>query len=519
MKQDVASFLTTRRRFLGTSAALLGGLTLGCASTNAQNTPAPVANNTGKKPLNIVLVNTDDQGVQMGAYGDPLARTPNLDALAARSVLFENGYVTQASCSPSRSSFLTGLYPHQNGQIGLANLGYRMDEGVVNLPQLLHDAGYYNVILGKLHVNPESAFPFDFAQKDGKKTWDVRGLAQTVGEQIKAAGDKPFFFYVNYLDPHTPFQDSYQGIPETPQTPAQMKPFPFVPVPADELNPGVREQMAGYYNGIARADAGIGLLLDELKKSGHENDTLIIFIGDHGAPFTRAKNSTYEAGLKVPFIVHWPGQTQGHRDARLVSTIDIMPTILDAAQVKAPQGLPGASMRPLMAGGQTPWRTTLSAENNAHGSESWFPQRTIRDARFKLIYTINPGKNPKPVGDGGKPWLNLVKEQATKDGTLAGEVFSRQLEIPQWQFYDLQSDPWEFHNLAGEPQFAADEKRLKAELTRWRVETRDPLLDPQYLAAINAAHAASDKPRFDDKKWDETKPAVQIPTLEKALRM
>ena len=466
--------------------------------------------------MNILFITADDMGIEMGAYGDRQARTPHLDALAARSVQFMNGYVTQASCSPSRSSFLTGLYPHQNGMIGLAHRGYRMDDGITTLPQELKKAGYYNAIIGKLHLEPQDQFPFDFRQTNARATWDVAGVAAMLGEQIAAAGDRPFFVYLNYFDPHIPFHDSFNGIPAHPMKPATVAPFPFHPIAGEQLTPAVREQIAGYYNGIARVDAGVSMVLEVLERSGHADDTLVIFVGDHGAPFPRAKGSTYEAGLKVPFLVHWPGQTKPHRDERLVSTVDLMPTILDAAQIEASRNLPGASLRPLMAGALAPWRTTLAAQNNAHSPKAWFPQRTIRDARYKLIYTVNAGKNPNPFSDGGQLWSEFIGA-TSEQSPLAAQVFAVQLETPAWQLYDLRNDPHEFHNLAGQTAFAATEKRLRAELFRWRLQTRDPLLDADYLVALNRAHAQSGGEQFDGEKWVRNAPQAEMPKSEAAL--
>ena len=187
-----------------------------------------------------------------------------------------------------------------------------------------------------------------------------------------------------------------------------------------------------------------------------------------------------------------------------------MPTILDAAQVAIPPGLAGASLRPLMKGDEAKWRVTLGAENNAHGAESWFPQRTIRDARYKLIYTLNPGVNPKPVGDGGKPWRAFV-QAAMERKPLAAQVFALQLAVPAWQLYDLQTDPHEFHNLAGQAAFATVEKQLRAQLFEWRAQTRDPLLDPNYLAALNRAHANSKGAQFDGQAWYGNEPKAVMP--------
>ncbi len=490
----MTSFLS-RRRFIGTAgAALAAGALTRCSLAQTPPSKAP--------RLNILLITADDLGMQLGCYGDTLARTPNLDALAEQGVQFQNGYITAPSCSPSRSSILTGLYPHHNGHWGLANFNYRMHDGIPTMPGLLRQAGYYNAIIGKLHVNPADAFPFDFSKTDATKTWDVKWVAQTAREQMQAAQQqsKPFFLYVNYFDPHTPFHDQFEGVPAKPHTPAQMRPFPFHPV--DELNKGVREQMAGYYNGIARVDVGIGLLLDELKNAGRDRDTLVIFIGDHGAPFPRGKNAVYEAGIRVPYLVLWPGATTPHRDDHLVSAIDFLPTVLDAAGVKLPAPLPGASLRPLLTGKEAPWRQVLGAENNSHGSRDWYPQRSLRDGRWKLIHTLLPDRpNPKITPSGGEPWIDLTK--SPPKGSLGAQVFATHRNAPQWQLYDLQNDPREFRNLAGKPEHTAIETRLRAQLEAWRRDTDDPLRDPAQLAAITKAHDEGTFVRSGTKKEEE----------------
>ena len=122
---------------------------------------APTCSALGRP--NILLIVSEDNGPEPGTYGDPCARTPNLDKLSAEGVRFDRAFVAQAGCSPSRASFLTGLYPHQNGQLGLATWGFRMySEDTPNVVRSLKEAGYRTWLVGKLHVNPESAFPFDF---------------------------------------------------------------------------------------------------------------------------------------------------------------------------------------------------------------------------------------------------------------------------------------------------------------------------------------------------------------------
>ena len=178
---------------------------------------------------NILLITADDLGCQLSCYGEKRFRTPRLDALAAEGVRFENFYVAQSSCSSSRSSLLTGRWPHQNGQIGLAHLGFTMHPGQPNLPALLKAAGYRTGIIGKLHVEPAADFPWDWMPAKEKMaappTRNVRWVAEQSREFLasaKASG-QPFFYYVNFFDPHGPYTpdvNQVDGVPENRCAPA-----------------------------------------------------------------------------------------------------------------------------------------------------------------------------------------------------------------------------------------------------------------------------------------------------------
>ncbi|MFM7973684.1 MAG: sulfatase-like hydrolase/transferase, partial [Pirellula sp.] len=157
-------------------------------------------------------------------------RTPHLDRLAAQGVRFERAFVPQAGCSQSRASFLTGLYPHQHGQIGLATWGFRVyRDDIPNLPRSLKEAGYRTGIIGKLHINPESAFPFDFHEiKSGnfarKELPDYSRHAST----FIHAGDQPFFLSVNYPDAHDTWLRQVNGLPAEPQTADQVQAMSYM---------------------------------------------------------------------------------------------------------------------------------------------------------------------------------------------------------------------------------------------------------------------------------------------------
>jgi N-sulfoglucosamine sulfohydrolase len=244
------------------------------------------------------MIVSEDNGPELGCYGDRFARTPHLDQLARQGILFNRAFVPQAGCSQSRASFLTGLYPHQHGQIGLATWGFRLyRDDTPNLPRSLKAVGYRTGILGKLHVNPETAFPFDFSEIP-TANFARKDLSNYTkfAESFITSDDRPFFLSVNYPDAHDPWIRQIDGLPKNPINGSEVQAMSYMGI--DPL--GMREMVADYYNSIARLDALVGDLLDALDRSGKAKDTLVIYIGDHGADMLRGKRTCYDGGLRIP---------------------------------------------------------------------------------------------------------------------------------------------------------------------------------------------------------------------------
>ncbi len=438
-------------------------------------------------PSNVLLVIADDLGVELGCYGDGQALTPHLDAFAATGVRFETAWVTTASCSPSRGSIHTGLYPHQSGLIGLSHRGYSMHEEFPTSASLLHEHGYRTGMIGKFHIAPESAAVWDFLFTDFEICYDERDVATMVKVAegiIKGSAEDPFFLVISFVDPHAPFSHQLHGLPEEPQSAGEIDPFPWIGINTEEI----REQTAGYYNSVARLDAGFGLLMEVLKESDHYGDTLIIFIGDHGPPFTRAKTTCYNMALRIPLIISYPRyQKPSQVRTELVSTVDLMPTILDAAGVDAPENLPGHSLVPLVRGDTPEWREYLFGEHHAHQQFSWFPRRTLRDDRYQLILNLTPEiENPILGVDGCVVW-DASRDPRLK-GTTIREVYDRLRNPPAVELFDLKKDPSSFYNLAEDPAYQVIRQRLETALLDFRGRSGDPFLDPDYLHAQNDKH-------------------------------
>lgn len=281
-------------------APLLSALVLACSI-------AVSAGHAAERRPNILFIVSEDNGPELGCYGDPYARTPNLDRFAAEGVRFANAFVPYALCSPSRAAFLTGLYPQQNGQLGLATHRFEMyREDTPNIVTRLRSAGYHTGLIGKLHINPEEAFPFDFRALANANFQRKEPGDAYAGEATKFwqdAGDRPWFLSVNFPDAHLPFIRQAHGRPAHPQTGADVKPLPWIGADSERL----RELTADYYNCMARLDENVGLLLEALTNSGAGANTMVIYFGDHGAQFPRAKHTVYDAGLRVPLLIRWPG--------------------------------------------------------------------------------------------------------------------------------------------------------------------------------------------------------------------
>ena len=444
----------------------------------------------GQRP-NVLFITSDDLGLQLSCYGDEVIETPNLDALAASGVQFDVAYVAQASCSPSRSAMFTGLYPHANGQYGLTAVpGAALHPHLrdATLPNILKRAGYRTGIIGKLHVAPTKSFQFDYNKQNPMDAWNVKRVSELATQFLSQSGDQPFFLMVNFTDPHAfrtrdpetkergpwTFRDRVEGIPETLVEPSEKTVLPFQRIDT----PAQRKRVAGYYNSVKRMDIGVGMLLKKLKRHGHADNTLVIFIGDHGPPFDRGKSTTYEGGLRVPFLVRWPGVSKPMRSSAMVSTVDILPTILDAAGASTDIKRHGCSLRPVLADADAAWREYLAGEHHLHGAP-WFPQRAIRDSRYKLIHSLLADSvSRRTMIDGDIGYATSREERYA--GTPVRKAFDTFANPPEFELYDLVNDPWEFHNLAGKAEHAETERRLKTALKAWRHETGDPALDPAF---------------------------------------
>ncbi len=433
---------------------------------------------------NVLLIISDDQGLDLGVYGNTVVRTPNIDELAARGTLFTRAFATVSSCSPSRSVLLTGLYSHSNGMYGLAHdiHNQHLLPWVQTLPHVLKASGYRTGLVGKKHLLPDKSFPFDAElapERPGNR--DVAFMAAEAARFMGADSEKPFFLVVGYSDPHRAPENfgntrEWPGVQRQTYAPSQVIVPPHLPDA-----PAVRQDLAHYYESLSRLDSGVGMLLAALRKAGHDADTLVIYLSDNGRAFPGAKTTLYDAGIHLPLIIAAPNvDKRGVRNEAMVSWIDIMPTILDWTDAPEPRdyALPGRSLLPILAQEQPSGWDRVFASHSFHEIQQYYPMRALRTREYKYILNLASELSYPIAGDieSSPSWQAIVRTPSLGLGLRTLTAFLRR---PREELYDLSRDPNELNNLAADPASRLVLDRLRAEMARFRAETHDPWLPGQ----------------------------------------
>jgi N-sulfoglucosamine sulfohydrolase len=460
-----------RRTLLRNAATLAAGVAF---APGAQAAATP-------RQRNILLLISDDQGLDLGCYGVPI-KTPRLDRLAQEGTRFAQAFAAVSSCSPSRAVINTGLYTHQNGMYGLQHDVHHQSllDGIETLPAMLRRAGYATALVGKKHVGPDSAFPYEaelVPERSGIR--DVREMAIAASSFIRSTNDRPFFVTVAYSDPHRAAVDygndrPWPGVKLVTYDPKS------VPIPRHLPDiPAVRSDLAEYYESLSRLDTGVGMILDDLAETGRAEETLVIFLSDNGRPFGGAKTNLYDPGLHLPLIIRAPGASPGVNQA-MVSWVDIAPTILDYAGVAPPTRYPlsGASLMPLLGQTGATGRDAVFASHDFHEINQYYPMRSVRTATHSYIANLAHPLDYPIAGDvaGSPSWKAISSDPSIRLGNRTQAAY---LKRPAEELYDLTRDPDEIVNLAGDPAYSPVLADLRQRLLRMRSTTRDPWLAGQ----------------------------------------
>ena len=439
---------------------------------------------------NILLIVSEDNGPELGCYGDPYAKTPTLDKLAEEGVRFANAFTPFSVCSPSRASFLTGRHPVVNGHLGLATHKFALFQEFPTIFSLLKKAGYRTGLIGKLHVNPEEAFTrhIDFRAISG-----ANFSRKQMSAYAKKAGDffegnkKPFFLSINYPEAHFPLIKQAGGYPidKNILRGGEVKPLPWVGCDSKRL----REATANYYNCMNRLDSLVSDLLEELDQSGKTGNTLIFYVGDHGAQFSRGKTSVYDAGNRIPFIVNWPKKIQpGFVRKELVCVTDILPTCLRVAKVKIPQGVTGRALHPLLFDkDHANWRKSIALITTGAAPAIACLQFAWRTERYKLIVTPQ-GQSINLSADAYLKEYNsfyvagCTQEEIDASPPHIRKAYATYLHPPKYELYDLVNDPEEWDNLAENPKYARTLGEMLDAFQTWQRKIGDPFANSDHVS-------------------------------------
>ncbi len=433
-----------RRRFLQLSSTLPGLGAAGCS--------------TAKPPPNILWILAEDFSPDLGCYGNDLVSTPHLDRLAAEGVRYTQCICTAPVCSAARSALMTGMFQTSIGahhHRSHRDRPYRLPDGVRTVTDLFREGGYHTsncrrpapgiTLGGKTDFNFHVDRPFDGTD------WSER-----------PAGT-PFYSQINFPETHRKFR----RFPAAPVDPASLSLPPYYPE-----HPVVREDIALYLDTAQHLDTKVGRVIQRLKDEGSYERTIIFFFGDHGQALHRGKQWLYEQGIRIPLIVRIPeayrpeGFEPGSVDARLLQHIDIAATSLALAGIEPPESMQG---RVFLGPGAGPEPTfAFSARDRC--DETVDRIRCIRDSRWKLIRNFLPERpysQKNHYKDTSYPVLQVMR-QLHAEGKLEGPAARWMAPTrPEFELYDLESDPHEVENLAGVPGHGARLARLRDALDAW----------------------------------------------------
>ena len=465
-----------KKKSLAAITALIAFLSICSAATAKSSATKSTVSN--KSRHNVVLIIADDQGLDMGAYGNKVIKTPNIDHLAELGTLFTNGFATVSSCSPSRSVIYTGLYSHSNGMYGLAHAMHNQHllPWVSTIPELLKHAGYSTCLVGKKHILPFDSLPFDeelAPERPGKR--DVELMADEAGKFIKKHTKDPFFLVVAYSDPHR--ADDGFAIDEetTKSTGTYSAKEVLVPSHLPDL-PAVRDELVQYYEAVTRLDKGVGLLEEKLKDANELKNTLVIYLSDNGRPFPGGKTNLYDDGIHLPLLMISPEQEKhGIRNSAMVSWVDIVPTILDWTKAKAPSNykLPGQSLLPLLEKEDDASRDHIFASHNFHEIDEYYPMRALRNRQYKYINNL-AFQLAFPLStdiQASETWKAIRADRSIKLGERTQEAF---FQRPAEELYDITKDPREVRNLAADPAYADTLNSMRKQMRQFQIDTNDP---------------------------------------------
>ena len=404
-----------------------------------------------ERPSFLIIISDDQTWTDNGCYGNPVVRTPNIDRLAGQGMRLTRAFTATAMCSPSRTVMYTGLYPVRNGAYPNHSQVY---PGIKSMPVYLSKLGYRVALAGKTHIGPREQFPFEYMKRP------------EIGRFLKDVGDAPFCLVFATNDPHLPWAKNTSYDPDG------------ITVPPYLLDlPETRAAMADYYTDVANMDKEVGQALDALEEAGREDDTLVIYTSDQGAQFPFSKWTCYDTGLRVPFIVRWPGRIQGGTTSdAMIHFVDVLSTLIELAGGSPPGDLDGKSFAPLLCGKTSRHRDVVFGIQTTLGiidATEAYPIRSVRTDRYHYIRNLNSDSAFYNILIAREKSFWPAWVERAKSDPDAAELVERYQRRPAEELYDVQNDPHELNNFADDPALQDVKADLARRLEKWMREQGD----------------------------------------------
>jgi N-sulfoglucosamine sulfohydrolase len=391
-----------------------------------------------EKP-NIVLFISDDHGyLDSEVAGNRDVHTPNMLRLARAGMTFTHAFAVSPSCAPSRAALLTGLYPLRNGSM----INHQPPAAdVKKLPAYMQELGYEVVAFGKVaHYKQTAMYGFDKFAHDTFHDHECIPAALKFLRERQSA--KPLCLLVGTNWPHVPWPKADPSDEEL----ANMK---LPPTHVD--TPETRAWRQRYYAAVEKMDADLGQVYDAAYEK-LDDDTLFIHFSDHGAQWPFGKWNLYDAGTRVPFFAVWPGVIQPKvRTDAMISLIDVLPTIIEAAGGQPPADIDGRSRLSVLLGSDPAGAEHIFTTHSGDGRMNEFPIRSVRGRDWKYIFNLRPDAEHHThidrgeTVDGNRYWLSWIEK--AKADAAAKAIVDRYFHRPTEEFYDLGTDPYETKNL------------------------------------------------------------------------
>lgn len=407
---------------------------------------------------NIIMITCHDIGQHLGCYGINEVRTPNIDKLAERGIVFRNAFSTSGVCSPGRGSLHTGRYPQSNGLMGLTHAPWwwRLNDNEKHTAQILGENGYKTYLVGFNHIdsNPKR-LGYQFIPEIIEK--GEEGITNTAVELITnlKTGGNPVFVKIGFHLVHRPFthgSDSVKGI--------------FVP-PYLANTKIMRDDLSEYQAQIHFFDQQMGTIIKAIEKSNVAKNTLVVFTSDHGIPYPGSKWTVRRAGIQVPFIFYMPETifSGGKQMNDLFSNVDFLPTLLSFLDIEIPENVQGLDFIPFLSGREedgprkyvfAQYTTDMKRDNVS---------RSILTEKYQLIRYFDQGRTVEmPINVNPQQFANHVE----REKSVAPRPFA--------QLFNIQDDPYELIDVGGKEELQTIKNELSAILLEWMKETGDPLL-------------------------------------------